>query len=352
MATRISSEAPAVRLDATRDPAALDKPLVSVVTPLYNESAALAELLRRIVAATDDLGQRYDFEFVFVDDGSQDDSLKIARELALSEPRLHIIQLRRNYGQTAALQAGLDAAAGRIIVTLDADLQHFPEEIPAFLEKIEDGYDVVCGWRNQRQEGLLRRWPSRAANYLLRLVSGLSIHDIGTTYRAYRREIIADMRLLGESHRYVPVYAKVVGARIGEIPIRNIERPFGTSNYGLARTINVLIDIFFIFFFVRYLDRPIRIFGKIALLTFALGALIAAALFVLWIRTGIPVVREHSGWFTLSVTSLLASMQFFLAGILGEMLARIYFSSNRATTYKVRNVWSSDAAGGSRGSSR
>jgi glycosyltransferase involved in cell wall biosynthesis len=226
---------------------------------------------------------------------------------------------------------------------MDADLQHFPEELPAFLEKIDQGYDVVCGWRHQRQEGLVRRWPSSVANYLLRHVSGLSIHDIGTTYRAYRREVIADVSLLGESHRYVPVYAKVVGATIGEIPIRNIQRPFGASHYGLARIINVLIDIFFIFFYVRYLDRPIRIFGKIALVAFSLGLGIAAILFVIWLRTGMPVVREHSGWFTLSVTSLLASLQFLLAGIIGEMVARVYFSSSRTTTYKVRKIWSKDA---------
>lgn len=314
--------------------------LVSVVAPFYNEGASLADLLRRIVATTDSVGDRYQFEFVLVDDGSRDDSLQIARSLALPEPRLRVVQLRRNYGQTAALQAGLDAAGGAIVITMDADLQHFPEDIPSFLQKIEDGYDVVCGWRHQRQEGWLRRWPSLAANYLLRKVSGLSVHDIGTTYRAYRREIIGDVRLLGESHRYVPVYAKVVGARIGEIPIRNIERPFGTSHYGLGRTINVLLDIFFIFFLVRYLDRPIRIFGKIALAAFSLGAIIAAILLVIWLRTGIPVVRDHSGWFTLAVTSLLASVQFLLAGVIGEMVARILFSSNQATTYKVRTTWS------------
>jgi glycosyltransferase involved in cell wall biosynthesis len=335
-----------VDVDGLRAGEPLEKPLVSIVTPFYNEGAALPDLLRRMVATTTTLSDRYDFEFVFVDDGSRDEGLRIACDLAMSQPGLRVLQLRRNYGQTAALQAGLDAARGAIVITMDADLQHFPEEMPAFLEKIDEGYDVVCGWRHQRQEGWARRWPSAAANYFLRKVSGLSIHDIGTTYRAYRREIIADMRLLGESHRYVPVYAKVVGARIGEIPIKNIERPYGTSNYGLARTVNVLIDIFFIFFFVRYLDRPIRIFGKIALLTFTLGAVIAGFLLVTWLRTGTAVVREHSGWFTLSVTSLLASVQFFLAGIIGEMVSRVYFSSSRATTYKVRGIWSKDAPAG------
>jgi glycosyltransferase involved in cell wall biosynthesis len=320
----------------------LRRPLVSIVATFYDEASTLAELLTRMVATANSLADRYDFEFVFVDDGSRDDSLRIVRDLAALERRLNVVQLRRNYGQTAALQAGLDAADGAIIITMDADLQHFPEEIPAFLEKIDQGYDVVCGWRRERREGLDRRWPSRAANYLLRKVSGLSIHDIGTTYRAYRREIVADMRLLGESHRYVPVYAKVVGARIGEIPIRNVERAFGTSHYGLSRTINVMMDMVFIFFYVRYLDRPIRIFGKIALLTFSLGSIIAVILALIWLRTGIPVVREHSGWFTLSVTSLLASLQLLLAGIVCELVSRIYFSSNRSTTYEVRRIWGKD----------
>jgi glycosyltransferase involved in cell wall biosynthesis len=339
----MTGEEPMTRQEPSRTGQMRPKSLVSIVTPFYNEASTLMQLLQRIVATTDGLKDLYEFEFVFVDDGSRDDSLAVACDLAMAEPRLRVVQLRRNYGQTAALQAGLDIASGDIIITMDADLQHFPEEMPAFLEKIDEGYDVVCGWRHERQEGLIRRWPSRAANYLLRKVSGLSIHDIGTTYRAYRREIVADVRLLGESHRYVPVYAKVVGARIEEIPIKNIERPFGTSHYGITRTVNVLMDIIFIFFYVRYLDRPIRIFGKMALFTFTLGVVIGGLLCLEWVRTGAPVVRERSGWFTLSVTSLLASLQLLLAGIISDMVARVYFSSNQTTTYKIRKTWSKDA---------
>src|SRR5262245_33617601 len=341
----MSSGEPLFDVEAQTDRWARPSALVSIVTPFYNEAPTLRELLSRLVLVANDLRNRYVFEFVFVDDGSTDGSLELACELAATEKRLIVVQLRRNYGQTAALQAGLDAATGDFVITLDADLQHFPEEIPAFLERIERGHDVVCGWRNQRREGILRRWPSSAANYLIRKVAGLSIHDIGTTFRAYRREIIADMRLLGESHRYVPVYAKVVGARIGEIPIKNIKRPFGKSNYGLGRTINVLIDIFFLFFYVRYLDRPIRIFGKTALLAFSVGTVIALSFLGLFIATGTPVVREHSGWFTLSITALIASIQFLLAGVVGEMVARVYFSSNRTTTYKIRKIWQQDGSG-------
>ncbi len=224
------------------------RPLVSIVAPFYNEQQSLNALLERLVTVTATLATRYRFEFVLVDDGSRDQSLAISRRLLANEPRLRIIELRRNYGQTAALQAGLDAADGDIIISMDADLQHFPEEIPLFLEKIEAGSDVVCGWRHERKAGVIRRWPSRVANLLIRHASGLTINDIGTTYRAYRREIIRDVLLLGENHRFVPVFAKVAGARIDEIPIQNIERP-RTSNYRISRTVNV-------YFFVRYFDRP------------------------------------------------------------------------------------------------
>ena len=315
--------------------------LVSIVSPFYNEVETIEKLLRRIVASTDSLCDRYDFEFVLVDDGSRDGSLDVAARLTESERRLRVVELRRNYGQTPALQAGLDVARGEIIITLDADLQHFPEEIPQFLAKMEEGFDVVCGWRHDRQEGVVRRWPSRIANYMLRKAAGLKIHDIGTTFRAYRREIMVDVRLLSENHRFVPVFAAALGARIEEIPIQNIERSHGKSNYGLGRTINVLIDIFFVYFFVRYLDRPLRIFGKIALLTLAVGMVIVAVLTWLWLGHGIPVVRDHSGWFTLSATLLLASIQFLLAGVVGETVARVYFASGQ-TTYKIRRVWPHD----------
>jgi glycosyltransferase involved in cell wall biosynthesis len=324
--------------------ATYQRPLVSVVAPFYNEEKSLDALLARLVAVTDTLAARYRFEFVLVDDGSRDQSLAISRRLLANEPRLRIIELRRNYGQTAALQAGLDAADGDVIISMDADLQHFPEEIPMFLEKIEAGSDVVCGWRHERKEGVIRRWPSRVANLLIRHASGLIINDIGTTYRAYRREIIRDVLLLGENHRFVPVFAKVAGARIDEIPIQNIERPHGTSNYGISRTVNVFIDIFFLYFFVRYFDRPIRIFGKIALVTFAAGFAISISLLVIWFDSGQAVVRERSGWFISALILYLASIQFLIAGLMGEVLARLYFSAHNHSAYRVRKVWSSAGA--------
>jgi glycosyltransferase involved in cell wall biosynthesis len=310
-----------------------------VVAPFFNEKDALAELLRRLGAVASSLEHAYRFEFVFVDDGSRDGSLEIARDLTRSDPRLRVVELRRNYGQTAALQAGLDVARGDIVISMDADLQHFPEEIPRFLEELETGYDVVCGWRRDRQEGIKRRWPSRVANRLIRRISGLEIHDVGTTYRAYRAEIVHDLQLLGEHHRFVPVFAKLVGARIGEIPIQNIERLHGQSNYGLKRTWNVLMDLTFLYFITRFADRPIRIFGSFSAAAFGLGALIAVALGVEFALTGRPVVRDRSGWFLLGSLLLLTSLQLLLTGLLAEFLARIYFNTSDRRPYQVRQIW-------------
>lgn len=318
--------------------------LVSVIAPVYNEAQVVPELVQRIVKAIDALAGQYRFEILLVDDGSTDDGLSVCKSLTKAEPRLRVIELRKNYGQTAALQAGLDDAQGDIMITLDADLQHFPEEIPLFLAKVDEGFDLVCGWRANRQEGINRRLPSKVANYLLRRISKLSINDIGTTYRAYRREIMRDVRLLGENHRFVPIFASVAGAKIAEIPIQNIERPVGKANYGLERTLNVFIDMVFLFFFVRYMDRPIRVFGTIALTCIFFGTVISAGLLALWARTGGPVVREHSGWFLLSALLMLAGLQTLLTGVLSEMLARLYYRSREEAPYKIRKVWKSGNA--------
>lgn len=315
--------------------------LVSIVAPVYNEAEVLPDFVARILTAIKPLEGRFNFEILLVDDGSTDRSLQVARSLGSGQPRLSVIELRRNYGQTAALQAGMDRAAGDIIVSLDSDLQHFPEEIAEFLAKLEEGYDVVCGWRHNRQEGAVRRWPSRIANLLLRKITGLEIHDIGTTFRGYRSEIVRDFRLLGEHHRFIPVFAKMAGARITEIPIRNIERPVGQSNYGLSRTFNVLLDLMLLLFFTRYLDRPIRFFGTLAFVFFTVSTVIAAVLLIITALTGMPTVRDHSGWFFLSMFLAVSGLQFLLAGVLAEIMVRIYYGSDARTTYKIRNTWQS-----------
>lgn len=314
-------------------------PLVTIVAPVYNEAATLREFLRRIVDVCRTLNDRYRFEFVFVDDGSSDASLPVATDLARQEPRLRVIQLRRNFGQTAALQAGLAAAAGDIIISMDSDLQHFPEDIPAFLRKLQEGFDLVCGWRRERKEGIIRRWPSRAANLLIRRISGLQIHDFGTTFRCYRRDLVSHIRLLGEQHRFVPALAEFAGANVAEIEIENIERPVGRSNYGLGRTVNVALDILFLYFTRRYFTRPLKAFGKIAIAFFMLGGTIAFALLVDAWWTGTPTVREHSGWFILAMLLLTAGLQILLTGILAEIIVRIYYRLGDSEGYIVRRTW-------------
>jgi len=313
--------------------------LVSIVAPVYNEEAAIEEFLRRIEAVVAKLGDEYEFEFVLVDDGSSDGTLKLLKRLAEDSKPLRVVELRRNYGQTAALQAGLDAARGSILITMDADLQHFPEEIPRFLEGIAEGYDMVCGWRHKRAEGIIRRWPSRMANALIRRICNLDIHDFGTTYRAYRSEIVKDLQLYGEFHRYIPALGKDIGARIKEIPIENVVRPAGSSNYGLDRTFGVFLDLILLFFFVRYMDRPMRIFGKLAAIAFSVGSAILGVLLAYAYTCNVHAVQERTGWFLLAIMLLLASVQITLSGILAEILTRVHYGQNNRRVYRVRNEW-------------
>jgi glycosyltransferase involved in cell wall biosynthesis len=314
------------------------RPLVSVVLPVYNEAATLPELIDRLGAVAEELRARYAFEFVCVDDGSTDESAAVAERLAATDSRIAIVSLRRNYGQTAALQVGFEQARGAIVVSMDADLQHFPEDIPHFLDKIEDGYDVVCGWREVRREGIVRRWPSAVANWLIRKLTGTTIHDVGTTFRAYQGDFARQLQLLGEQHRFIPVLARNLGARLAEEPIRNIERPVGASNYGLSRTFNVLLDIAFLVFYTKYLDRPIRVFGRLALATFALAAVIIGVLGAISVAYGVPVVRERSGWFLLSLVLLVSSVQFLLFGLVSEVIVRLYYYPGQARPYLVRKT--------------
>jgi len=317
----------------------MNKPLVSIVAPVYNEEDSIAEFVRRIEATIAELSDRYDFEVVLVDDGSGDGSLELLKSMSRDKRLVKVIELRRNYGQTAALQAGLDAAEGDVVITMDADLQHFPEEIPMFLEGIDDGYDMVCGWRHQRAEGVIRRWPSRVANLLIRKICRLDIHDFGTTYRAYRAEIVKEMRLFGEFHRYIPALGQDMGARIKEVPIENVVRPAGASSYGIGRTFGVFLDLILLFFFVRYMDRPMRIFGKLGALAAAMGGSILAVLVVYAYACDVHAVQEHVGWFLLAIMLILAAVQITLSGVLAEILARIHYSQGNRRVYRIRNEW-------------
>ena len=312
--------------------------LVSIVLPVYNEAATLPQLMQRLEQVTRTLSGRYEFEFVFVDDGSRDRTIEAAEQFAAVDDRVKVVALRRNYGQTAALQVGFDHAGGDIVMSMDADLQHFPEDIPAFLDRIEEGYDVVCGWRSDRREGVARRWPSKAANWLVRKLTGLTVHDVGTTFRAYQGDIVRQLRLLGEHHRFIPVLASNLGAKISEVEIKNIERPVGTSNYGLSRTLNVVLDIAFLVFYVKYLDRPIRVFGRLALACMAVAGVILGVLAVLMVVYHVPVVRERGGWFILALVLLVSGVQFLLFGLVSEVVVRMYFYPGQAKPYLVRSI--------------
>jgi glycosyltransferase involved in cell wall biosynthesis len=312
--------------------------VVSIVLPVFNEARTLRELMARLGAVADSLRGRYDFQFIVVDDGSRDETVEMAEQLSVADPRISIVALRRNYGQTAALQVGFEHAQGEIVISMDADLQHFPEDIPQFLARIEQGYDVVCGWRADRREGIARRWPSAAANWLVRKLTGLTIHDVGTTFRAYRTDVVQQLRLLGEHHRFIPVLARNLGARITEVPIQNTERAIGVSNYGLSRTFNVLLDIAFVVFYVKYLDRPIRVFGRLALATLAVAIAILGVLGFISIAYDVPVVRERSGWFLLALMLLVSGIQFLLFGLVSEVVVRMYFYPGQDKPYLVRKV--------------
>jgi len=320
-------------------PDASARPLISVVAPVYNEGATLREFVTRLIEVSKRLDDQYDFEFILVDDGSSDDSLQVARSLLESEQRLRVVELRRNFGQTAALQAGLHAAVGEAVISMDSDLQHFPEDIPAFLTLLAEGYDLVCGWRFDRQEGIIRRWPSHVANQLIRRVAGIRVHDFGTTFRAYRSDLLQHIDLLGEQHRFVPALAALVGAKIAEVKIRNIERPAGKSNYGLGRTFSVALDIMLLYFFRFYFTKPLKVFGQLGAILIAVGVIIASTLLSYSWITGLSTIRAHGGWFLLSALLILIGMQTLLTGVLAEILIRVYYRTSGNRGYFVRHEW-------------
>src|SRR5207247_11163215 len=265
---------------------------LSIVVPLFNEQATLAELHRRLDAVLLLLG--LPSEIVYVDDGSTDGTAAALAELAALDSRVRLTPLARNYGQTAALAAGFDAAAGEVIVAMDGDLQHAPEEIPKLLAKLDEGYDIVSGWREQRADNLwTRRVPSKIANWLMAKLSGVSLHDFGTTFKAYRAPVIKRIRLYGDLHRFIPALASWSGARIAEVPIANIPRPLNQSHYGISRTWRVMADLITVRFLLRYVTRPLHLFGPIGIGATAIGALAALRVLAAKVLTGAAVFLAH-----------------------------------------------------------
>src|SRR5438128_2548065 len=234
----------------------------SIVVPFFNEQENIPPLYMRLTEVMDGIGEPY--ELVFVDDGSKDNTFKVLSDIYEHDRRVNIVRLRRNFGQTAALKAGFDFARGEVIISMDGDLQHDPDEIPRFVEKIEEGYDLVSGWRHQRKDAwLTRQVPSRVANWMMAKLSGIELHDFGTTFKAYRREIIQESQLYGELHRFIPALASSTGARIAEVPIENLERKSGRSHYGIGRTIRVFLDLIIVKFLLDYSTRPLQFCGLI-----------------------------------------------------------------------------------------
>jgi dolichol-phosphate mannosyltransferase len=308
---------------------------LSIVIPIYNEEENIPYLLQRLRTSLERLNLRY--EIIAVDDGSGDDGAAVLKRYAATSPELKIVRLRRNSGQTAAIMAGLDRAAGEIIVTIDADLQNDPDDIDKLVTKVNEGYDVVSGWRKDRQDHALRRnFVSRIANRLISAVTGVYLHDYGCTLKAYRYRITKDICLYGEMHRFIPVYAHWLGARVTEVEVKHHPRQFGESKYGLTRIIKVLLDLFVIVFLDRYFVKPIYLFGSIGLAMLGLSLLVFLWMIALrvfqgtsFISTPLPLLAAIFGG--IGVTSL-------LLGLLAEIVMRTYFESQGRRAYLVAEL--------------
>ena len=286
------------------------------------------------------MGKREEsWELVLVNDGSTDETPAMLDALFEEETRVAVVHLRRNYGQTPALKAGFDHARGEYVVALDGDLQHAPEEIPNFLDKIYEGYDLVSGWRTSRSDALITRTiPSRIANWLMARISGVQVHDFGTTFKAYRREILDDLQLYGDLHRFVPALCAFSGARIAEIPIKDMGRNSGKSHYGLSRTFRVMFDLLTVGFLMRYLTRPLHFFGKLFLACAGTVSLIGMFLTIRKIFFGIHIFVEHGPLIITASVLAMAGVQFLAVGLIGEILVRVYFESQNKKIYTTRRV--------------
>jgi len=308
---------------------------LSVVSPVYNEKDNLQLLYDAVTASVSPLN--IEWELLLVDDGSKDGSFdELERIQAMDPQHVRVIGLRRNFGQTAAIAAGIDYARGEVIVLMDADLQNDPADIPMILEKLDEGYDVVSGWRHNRQDTwLTRTLPSHIANALISWVTGVKLHDYGCTLKAYRREVITGFRLYGEMHRFIPVYAASVGARITEVRVNHHPRRFGKAKYGLERTLKVVLDLFVVKFLSAYASKPIYLFGGFGAAMMTLGG---GVLFYLFIRrlAGISVLQ--SPLFAVGIMVFLMGFQSTLMGLIAELLARTYHESQGKPTYTVRKI--------------
>jgi glycosyltransferase involved in cell wall biosynthesis len=319
--------------DAGGGDGAGETPDISVFLPVYNEEPNLRPLHAKMTDALSTLGRTA--EIIYVDDGSSDASLEVLREIASLDARVRVIALRRNYGQTAAMSAGIDAARGRVLIPMDADLQNDPADIRRLLEKLDEGYDVVSGWRKNRQDkAVTRKFPSMLANRLISWIGGVPLHDYGSSLKAYRRDSLSDVRLYGEMHRFIPIYASWAGARVTEIPVDHHARTMGVSKYGLSRTLKVVFDLVTIKFMASYQTKPIYVFGSFGVLAFAVSFI--AGLWALFLKLVHKADFVQTPLPVLAIVMFAVAVQFFLMGLLAEMQVRTYHESQAKTIYAVR----------------
>ncbi|MFN8636369.1 MAG: glycosyltransferase family 2 protein [Chloroflexota bacterium] len=310
--------------------------MLSIVVPIYNEVENIPELHEELQGVLVQLGRPY--EILYVDDGSKDGSFGLLKSLSEQHPEVVVIQFRRNFGQTAALAAGLEASRGDIVIFMDGDLQNDPAEIPRLLQTMDEGdFDVVSGWRKNRQDAeISRKLPSRMANWLISKVSGVELHDYGCTLKAYRREVIKNVRLYGEMHRFIPAYAAWSGATVTELPVNHRARKYGKSKYGINRTIKVLLDLMTLKFLSSYSTKPIQLFGGLGAVCFGLGFL--STLLLLYSRFFEDVRINRNPVALIAVFLFLAGLLFITQGLLAELVTRTYFESQGKSTYVVRTM--------------
>jgi len=313
----------------------MQKNKLSIVIPVYNEAQALP-LLHEALRSVYTLFPKT--EVLYVDDGSTDGSAEILRTIAKSDPQAKVILFGRNYGQTAAIRAGIEHSSGDIIIPMDSDLENDPRDIPLLVQKLEEGYDVVSGWRANRWYGsfLTRKLPSLFANWLISKVTGVHLHDYGCTLKAYRRSVIADVPLYGEMHRFIPAHAARHGAKVTEVPVQYRPRPFGTTNYGLSRTFRVLLDLLIIRFLDRYMDRPIHFFGGVGFLLLFLGTL--AGTLAVGLRLFINLHFVETPLPLLTVFLILMGINMVMMGVLSEMLMRTYYETKDTKPYRIKET--------------
>ncbi len=307
---------------------------ISVIIPLLNEEESIPELYPKLAKILDDLNKTY--EIIFVDDGSKDETFNVLQKLRDGDQKVKIIKFRKNFGQTAALSAGFKHANGRVIITMDGDLQNDPEDIPKLLEKIDEGYDVVSGWRADRKDPLTRRIPSKFSNWLATKLTGINIHDFGCTLKAYKKETLSDLELYGEMHRYTPVLISWKGFKVGEVEVRHHPRKHGKTKYGTTRLLKGFLDLLNIKFWIQYHARPMHLIGGIGLLSFSIGTVLGLYLAIMRLFFHVPLAARPL--LLLAILLVVLGVQFITFGFLAEIVIRVYYNATERRIYEVEAI--------------